>query len=230
MTGSLIWLVTSLSLTTEDAPMHPTDCPEFEYSNDPRKQQILKTRQTEVLVAAREDRAARLLSDTRPAHEHLFRDLCSPGYEYFAGHYRGETFRCLEFYEVTIKDDPRVGCQCPRVAGEMASFSKEVRGGIAAIEQAGTLPLGSLTKADRLIHAVALACRLFVRFLTIHPYANGNGHIARFVLIGVLMRQGYSLKEFPIDPRPGPPYIELIRRYRDGQVEFLERYILQKIE
>ncbi len=78
--------------------------------------------------------------------------------------------------------------------------------------------------------AIALACRLFVRFLTIHPYANGNGHIARFLLTGLLKRQGYRLKAFPIEPRPAdPPYSDLIKLYRDGKVEPFERYILEQI-
>jgi Fic family protein len=112
----------------------------------------------------------------------------------------------------------------------MEIFSSELRAGVAAIEAASLQPVAKLTKAQRLAHTVVLACRVFVRFLTIHPYANGNGHIARFLLIAILLRQGFRLKDFMIEPRPAdPPYSGLIKRYRSGDGEPFERYIVGQL-
>jgi len=71
---------------------------------------------------------------------------------------------------------------------------------------------------------------VFVYFLEIHPYANGNGHLARFFLIGYLARYGVFLARWPMHPRPSdPPYSDLIRRYRRGDRNSLERFVMSCI-
>ncbi len=97
-------------------PVHPRDCPEFEYSEHPQKAQVLRASLTEALKAIRDSRSIDLLADTRPLHHILFRNLCPSGFEYFAGHYRGEDFRCLKHYGVRISSDPRVGTPAPLAA------------------------------------------------------------------------------------------------------------------
>lgn len=208
--------------------LHPLDCPEFEYSDHPQKGQVLRASLREALKAIRDSRSVDLLADTRPLHRRLFHDFCPLGFEYFAGHYRGEDFRCLKHYGVQISSDPRVGIEPHRVPGKMARFGAEIRSGMVGIDSVARLPDSQVRPAEKLANAVAFASRIFVDFLTVHPYANGNGHTARLLLTGLLMRYGYLLRGFPVDPRPpDPPYSELIRRYRDGQTELLEQYLLR---
>lgn len=209
---------------------HPGDCPEFEYTDNPRHEQILRSVLPNVIRLFLAPEAV-IFSDTRPAHHLLFVHLCPAGSEYLAGHYRGEDFRCLKFRPVYIASDPRVGYPPALVARSMADLARTIRVELAAIGLANARPIASMPKAERLKNAVALACRIFVQFLTIHPYANGNGHIARFIMIGLMARQGYKLKSFKIHPRPlDPPYSDLIKLYRDGNVEPFERYILMQLE
>ena len=210
--------------------MHPRDCPDFEYSDDPRKSRVFVSALADVGEIVRTARSVEIFADTRSIHRRLFRDLCPPGHEYYAGHYRGEDYRCLKFNNVTIPSDPRVGLTARRVPGEMITFGQSVLAEIAAVDSGSTQRSTTAGKAERLIFTVVTACRLFVRFLTIHPYVNGNGHVARFLLTGFLQRHGYGLKFFAIDPRPpDPPYSDLIKLYRDGIVEPFERYILEQI-
>jgi hypothetical protein len=82
---------------------------------------------------------------------------------------------------------------------------------------------------QKLLFVVACASRLFELILRIHPYANGNGHAARFLIWAVLVRYGYPPKKWPIHPRPADPYIDVIARYRSGDLEALETYVINNI-
>ncbi|MGO7815608.1 Fic family protein, partial [Rhizobium ruizarguesonis] len=66
--------------------------------------------------------------------------------------------------------------------------------------------------------AIELAAALFVYFLEVHPYANGNGHMGRFLLQSLLGRYGlYFNSNFNMHPRPkDPAYTSAISQYRNG--------------
>jgi fido (protein-threonine AMPylation protein) len=161
-------------------------------------------------------------------HGHLFHHLTPPDHDYFAGHYRGEMYRCLQYLRV------QVGAHQGEAPGAVPFFMEElaaqIRAGLAWLDVANGLPHGQLPKESKLLYAVTFACRVFEMVLRIHPYANGNGHAARFVLIAILGRYGYWLTSWQIDPRPpDPPYTQLITTYRQGHREPLERFVLQAI-
>lgn len=208
--------------------MHPPDCPEFEYSTHPDRARVLRAGAVTALGLLRTPPPIGLIADTRPVHKVLFENLCPKGFEYYAGHYRGERFRCLAHYPVGIASDSRVGYPAGRVLGAMSELGKTTAAEIAGIDAAHAQP--GLSPGEKLMFSVAYACRLFMEFLTIHPYANGNGHVARWVLTAVLRQHGYKLERFPVEPRPpDPPYTDMIYRYRNGEVELLESYILRHL-
>jgi len=81
---------------------------------------------------------------------------------------------------------------------------------------------------EKRLMAIAFACQIFVDFLTVHPYANGNGHSARLCLISILFRYGILLRGWHVDPRPAdPPYSDMIKDYRDGNQTQFEEYVAQ---
>jgi Fic family protein len=88
-----------------------------------------------------------------------------------------------------------------------------------------------MTPAQRAVAVVKLACYAFVAFLTVHPYADGNGHTARALLWIVLMRFGYVPNEWTIEPRPltAPDYSTMIAEHRRGRPEPLEQYVLTRL-
>jgi fido (protein-threonine AMPylation protein) len=51
----------------------------------------------------------------------------------------------------------------------------------------------------KLFEAVQTACILFELFLRIHPYANGNGHMARAIIIALLARYNYPIRYWTVD-------------------------------
>lgn len=212
--------------------MPPLGCPEFNYEAHPQKSDVLKRRVTEVLADLRSGRCDTLGSaiDSRIIHRNLFLNLTPPGYEYYAGHYRGENYRCLRFCEVAIRTDPRVGYPSHLVQQNMEEVARTVRAGVSALDLAKDVSSAQLPQEEKILYVVVFACRVFEFFLRIHPYINGNGHVARFIIWAILGRYGYWPTRWPIDPRPpDPPYTELVRQYRDGNREPLEAYILSSL-
>jgi Fic family protein len=74
--------------------------------------------------------------------------------------------------------------------------------------------------AYRMATTVKFACQVFVAILTIHPFANGNGHIARSLLWAILIHFGYAVPAWTIDPRPPfSEYASMIEAHRRGNVD-----------
>lgn len=207
--------------------MHPLDCPSWEYNTDPRHRPILQARVAELLstLASGDLDTLAYPADTREVHHRVFEELTPTDCLYYAGHYRGEQFRCLRLCQVGVGGDPRVGAPPQSVAYHMRDLGTAIRAGIVGLDAHALLPA-----KDRLRYTIPLACRAFVAFLTVHPYANGNGHMGRFLVWMILGRYGYWPRHWPVDPRPpDPPYTEMITRYRNGENEPLERYVLQQL-
>jgi hypothetical protein len=214
--------------------MHPPDCPSWDYQNQPDYAALIAP-QIRTIISRLRDREAEpqsIVRDSRPAHGAIFRACAHPPYEYFAGHYRGEPFRCLEFYAVGVDGDPNVGTAPANVWPEIRWFSAVADRTLMwlddALGQASRNPLVRQTRQDKLIYASFLAARFFEWFLRIHPFANGNGHIGRLIVICVMGHYGFwPDSAWPIDPRPADlRYLPAIIEYRNGDPIPLQEYIL----
>jgi fido (protein-threonine AMPylation protein) len=170
-----------------------------------------------------------VVRDTRPIHLRLFRDLAPPGHEYYAGNYRGSHQKCLRKYEVRIVDsatgkvvDDQVGAPADTVLVEMAKFGSAIASAVSDLEAATFA-----SDSDRIIAIVKVSCEAFVRFLTVHPFFDGNGHVARALLFIMLRQFGYSPVNWTVDPRPPfPTYSEMIYKHRRGDKAPLEQFML----
>jgi fido (protein-threonine AMPylation protein) len=208
------------------------DCPQWEYRTNPQHEVILKRKVIDILVKLRnqELNSAESAADSRAVHRYLFEELTPPGHAYFAGHYRGENFPCLKDYGIGVEDDVRVGCNAAIAPQKMEQIAQMVRVGLQLLDTTFRLPKAQFSPVEHLLNTVAFACRVFEQVLRIHPYANGNGHAARFILWAILGRYGYWPKRFPIETRPSEPdYIESLVKYRNGETQPLEEYILRCI-
>jgi len=210
--------------------MHPADCPNFDYANHGRHREILADRTAGVVMALRRRSIDTLVAsqDSRTIHAHLFTDLTPPGCAYFAGHYRGEDFRCLKFYRVIVPGDPRVGSTPESVGVEMVSIAAAIREAHEALDSLHGDK--KVTSSDRLVATVKVVCSTLEAVLRVHPYANGNGHAGRFIVWAILGRYGYWPRNWPIEPRPpDPPYTAAIVQYRNGDPVPLEEFVLTNL-
>jgi len=106
----------------------------------------------------------------------------------------------------------------------MNALARHIETELGMLDAAHELPDGLCDPPGKLLCTVTVCCRALEHFLRIHPYANGNGHAARFLVWAILWRYGYWTRRWPLDG--SPPYHALLSRYRDGDVEPLEKFLL----
>jgi fido (protein-threonine AMPylation protein) len=206
-------------------------CPEFEYEHYPQYAAVLQPRIAKFLGQLRAGHVdtRSVAKDTRAQHRLLFDGLTPTGHQHYAGNYRGEALVCLDQYKVFVPGDPLVGAPPESVGALMNLLAGEIDRALTVLDTANQLP--QLSSAAKLQNVVAVTCMLFEKFLAIHPYANGNGHIGRMLVWLILGRYNYWPEAWPIEPRPpDPPYTTLIKYSRAGNREPLEKFVLQTIK
>lgn len=167
------------------------------------------------------------IQDSRKIHEHLFDELVPKNYEYYAGHYRGESFTCLINGEGFIPGEPSIGSPPHKVLNEMRTLSYFIENSWESIiDKAAAFE----DKQKKILFLIEYACNLFVKFIWIHPYLNGNGHIARFIVNSFLILNKLRPISFTIEPRPDDfPYIKYTRLFHAGEKKPLMKEILKKL-
>ncbi len=207
-------------------------CPAWEYKDHGDHRQVLQEALRTLLIQLRSGRLSveDESQDTRHTHLNIFQGLTPPEQPYYAGHYRGEDFPCLANYEVFIPGDPAVGVACDAVEASVRGLEADMLNAVGALDASFALPDAVVPRDQKLYAAVVVASRIFTEFLTVHPYANGNGHIARFLVWLFLGRYGYWPTSWTIDPRPNASdYSTAISQHRRGRANALEKMILEAI-
>ena len=207
--------------------MLPAGCQEFEYDALTGARSVLQGRLKHVLCFLQADPELCKLAacQTRPAHALLYYGLTPLGHDYYAGHFRGEPYRCLKNYEVAIRDDPAVGFPAAEVLDEMSRFERSVAAAIAALD---AYAVSGRSRASLLIRIAQAAAVLFELFLRIHPYANGNGHIARLIVCAVMGRYRLWPRQWSVEPRPvdWARFLEALKRQRHAGTDDLAKAFL----
>ena len=210
-----------------------TTCPEWEYKDVAGSGDVLAKRAEGILVslhASSRSSGPAAIEDTRPLHGRYFADLTPPFLPYFAGHYRGEDFMCLRDYEVSIAMNPLVGHVAGSVPIEMREFRNELFAALSNLDFVWAVNERVVTKAMKFRRLAETIALLFAKFLEIHPYANGNGHMARFMALWIFSRYGIHPRAFPLHGRPpDPPYSLAIRAYQQGNLSPLADLLLECI-
>jgi hypothetical protein len=205
-------------------------CPEWQYTHYPDYDVLLKARAADVSVRLRGATPATnevWCADTRIVHGPYFRDLTPPDFGHYAGHYRGESLDCLDQYEVGIKGDPVVGYPSATIPTKMNEFAVELKRAFSDLDRLWKVNSMVIGRDHQLQRTVEVAAALLVYFMEIHPYADGNGHMGRFLLLGIFARYSLYPAKFPLHPRPALPYVHLIPVYRKGNKAPLLLYILR---
>jgi fido (protein-threonine AMPylation protein) len=135
------------------------------------------------------DKKLEFLTDTRSIHETLFRASTPVGYDFYAGHYRGEKFPGLETRIATMRyRSPIDG------ATRLTRFTdpKDVQDELTVLKtKVVDLQSKRMDELSYFIESVSI----FRRFSTIHPYLNGNGRISRLMLALLAEMKGIRVKD-----------------------------------
>ena len=84
-------------------------------------------------------------------------------------------------------------------------------------------------KNKKKLHPVELAALVHLKFVTIHPFADGNGRISRLMMNFVLHKHGYPLLDIPYERRAN--YYNALERAQIKKMDeiflqwFLKRYV-----
>ena len=189
--------------------------------DDPNNLSLIQGNVAQLITELRATAPARLL----PTCEELCRwhALLYVGCEVpvagYAGHFRGDpTVPELIGYEVglgaRLKDGnlEKMGVWAHRVSNEMNA----VLAGLSAVfaELDTRLPVGkSPSTADQILEVISFAALAHGEFLRVHPFANGNGRIARLLVAFICLR--YGLPMF-LHIKPRPESDDYIRASRDS--------------
>jgi len=211
--------------------MSPQICPTWEYEDFPDYTSVIQSELKDILIGIRQVKVDTYTEakNTREFHSKVFHKLTPDCCPYYAGHYRGEDFECLKGYRVSVRGDIRVGFDPAVVEVAMEGISGRIGRAVENLDKIFS-PDGQMPQKDKILRLVAVAACFFELFLKIHPYANGNGHSARYLVWVILGRYDLWLKDWPIDPRPkDPPYTSLIWEYRNGNKSPLEKFFFRSI-
>lgn len=163
------------------------------------------------------------LKDTRDAHKFIFKDVTPVGYPKFAGYYRGSNIDYLKSYEVEIAG--YAGYPAGQVSMAMKEFHNNYLTEILRLRNEAKN--NKLSPADKLLFLSEIISDYMVTFLSIHPYANGNGHIGRLLVWMVFIKFKYQIQDWSIDIRPPQPFDDLISMYRNQDKEPLMEYFIK---
>lgn len=209
------------------------NCDNWEYKTHPQIDK-LRIRSEELIDAVRRHpRLARRYGfDTRAAHRFLFAPLAPKKCPEFAGQYRGFV-RCqyLRRYRVGIGPaDPLVGVPYPPEIVDRTIQQLEARlvQAEVAFEAWIASPGPKPTPQQAVGRLVVIVCFALETFLTIHPYANGNGHCGRLMAWAMFARQGFLPLGLPLDERP--PYDRALYEHRRGNPVLLQLVMLQALK
>jgi fido (protein-threonine AMPylation protein) len=189
--------------------------------DDPKNLSLIQSNAAQLITELQAVAAERIM----PTPEELCRwharlyagcDVPVAGY---VGHFRGDpTVKELVDYEVglgvRLKDGnlEKMGVWARKAGEEMHA----VLAGLDAVfaELDARVPVGKPpTTADQILEVVSFAALAHGEFLRVHPFANGNGRIARLLVAFICLR--YGLPMF-LHVKPRPESDDYIRASRDS--------------
>jgi fido (protein-threonine AMPylation protein) len=153
----------------------------------------------------------------REWHRVLYQGCAVPSAQY-VGNYRGDVSQTdLIDYEVglgvpLIGLPDRVGVWSLDVAMSVDRFFRDLTNALVALDALIPDPLVTLTR-DQLRRVISVCAVAHGEWVRIHPFANGNGRVARLLANTIAMR--YGLRPF-VELKPRPADVMYARAARES--------------
>jgi len=189
--------------------------------DDPSNLSLIQNNAAQLITELRTTAAERILPTREELcrwHERLYAG-CEVPVSGYIGHFRGDSVvKELIDYEVglgaRLQDGnlEKMGVWARQVGEEMDG----VLAGLHAVftELDARLPVGKpATTRDEVLALISLTALAHGEFLRVHPFANGNGRIARLLVAFICLR--YGLPMF-LHIKPRPESEDYIRASRDS--------------
>lgn len=166
--------------------------------------------------------------DTRIAHWYLFSPLAPVACQCIIGRYRGDP-SCAELLKCRVwaGGDPRVGVDPHFVASKMREFERNCQTLYQRHQRWLAGPGKSEPPRKALLKYVEILAIMIEKFLTIHPYMDGNGHSARLLTVAMMSAGGYPPTAWDIDQKQ--PYDSALSEHRNGKPTELQKFLLNVI-
>ena len=210
----------------KNSPVAIPVSPLFDYESVPGYQQVLQCAQMQLLtdLSTQSDVNLDTICDTRPTHYFMFKDLTPKNQPDFAGHYRGSSAYYLKNYKVKFGQNE--GALPVDVESSMEALAYSLRRLYKRF--LSNSQITGMARTTILYNFARLAAITIIDFIKIHPYADGNGHISRFIACAYLMPHKLIPTKWQIDPRPNDQdYSQgMIGGVRDANLDILTNYLI----
>jgi Fic/DOC family len=191
------------------------------HEDDPKNLSLIQANAARLITDLRATAAERrLLTREDLCHWHAqLHAGCQVPIAGYLGHFRGDpAVKELINYEVglgaPLRDGTleKMGVWARKVSEEMAAVLAGLNAVFADLD--GRLPIGKPpSTADEILQVISFAALAHGELLRVHPFANGNGRIARLLVAFICLR--YGLPMF-VHIKPRPESDEYLRASRDS--------------
>lgn len=193
----------------------------WDYEDHPERHRVARRcKRLERLIQKRPKRFDRYSYSTRAGHRFMFHGMTPPSHSEFAGTYRGTAGTALEEYRIFFGG--MEGFEPRFVAIAMGSFEQQCHDLTTVFASETSQP-----QAVRLLRLAEMLCILMEQFFRIHPFANGNGHAGRLMVMVLMVRQGFNPLQWRIDK--SLQYHQAIHDYRRGKKKDLIKLMIKAI-
>lgn len=206
---------------------HHTNCNDWGYDTHPDRAIGLAGRCQRVQAAIRRRCGLfnRFEFDTRAAHLWLFKGMTPASCACILGHYRGYAgCPVLRDLTVGVSDDPTVGLPPLFVDAAMTAMDEQCKALLFAHNYWLKNKGANQPTQNALLKYVNILAVVLEKFLTIHPYMDGNGHMARLLIYTMMVRAGYPPSNWNMDAKQ--PYAQALSDHRRGKRGALQVFLL----
>ena len=113
------------------------------------------------------------------------------------------------------------------VDADMKDFHEALAIAVGVLKDQKDSTSPKLTEIQYMDLLVALVASFYVWLLRIHPYENGNGHMARLLGFLICLKSGRRPKAWPLHKRS--PFGNMVTAYREGSTDKMEESVLKAI-